>query len=129
MLKIDLHLHSSFSDGVLSPEDLVELLKAKKVVVAALTDHDTVGGVEKFLARCRKFSIKGGAGVELSAAHDGVLHVLGYSFDVENGPLEEALARNREARTRRNVLICEKLRELGFDITLEGVKAHADMGE
>ncbi|MDR1621722.1 MAG: PHP domain-containing protein, partial [Synergistaceae bacterium] len=119
MLKIDLHLHSDCSDGVLSPDELVRELRAKRVSAASLTDHDTIDGVKSFLTRCRRASIKGVAGVELSAAHDGVLHILGYRFDVENEALRSALEQNRKARNLRNVRICEKLRELGFDITLE----------
>jgi predicted metal-dependent phosphoesterase TrpH len=123
LLKIDLHLHSSFSDGILSPEKLALWLKAKKVSVASLTDHDTAEGVELFLSRCGKFGIKGIAGVELSAAYNGVLHVLGYRFDPENEVLRTTLKRNRQARHARNLLICEKLRNLGLAISIEEVKA------
>jgi predicted metal-dependent phosphoesterase TrpH len=126
MIKIDFHLHSSFSDGLLTPEELARSLKARRVSVAALTDHDTVDGVGNFLSQCRRLSIKGIAGVELSAAHKGVLHILGYRFDVKNEALRDALAWNRNARERRNILICEKLRELGFDITMEKLKNYVD---
>jgi predicted metal-dependent phosphoesterase TrpH len=122
LLKIDLHLHSGHSDGVFFPDELVRELRAKRVSVASLTDHDTIDGVKSFLTQCRKASIKGVAGVELSAAYDGVLHILGYRFDVENEAFKNALAQNREGRNARNVLICEKLRGLGFDITLEEVE-------
>jgi predicted metal-dependent phosphoesterase TrpH len=125
LLKIDLHLHSSFSDGVLPPEKLVSLLREKKVAVASLTDHDTAEGVGLFLSRCRKLAIKGIAGVELSAAYKGVLHVLGYRFDPENEILRSALERNRQARDARNLLICEKLRDLGLSISIEEVRAYA----
>ncbi|MDR2175427.1 MAG: PHP domain-containing protein [Synergistaceae bacterium] len=125
MLKIDLHLHSTFSDGTLSPEDLVRALKAEKVSVAALTDHDTADGTGDFLERCRRASIRGVAGVELSAAYERTLHILGYRFDIGNEALQSALAKNRKARGERNVLICEKLRGLGFDISLEELRAGA----
>jgi predicted metal-dependent phosphoesterase TrpH len=125
LLKIDLHLHSTFSDGTFSPEELVRALKAEKVSVAALTDHDTVDGTGAFLAQCRQASIKGVAGVELSAKYERTLHILGYRFDAENGALRSALEKNKKAREERNVLICEKLKELGFDITLEEVRAYA----
>jgi predicted metal-dependent phosphoesterase TrpH len=100
-------------------------LRAKKVSIASLTDHDTVDGVNSFLTQCRKVSIKAVPGVELSAAYDGVLHILGYRFDAENKALRDALAQNRKARKVRNVLICEKLRLLGFDITFEEVASYA----
>jgi predicted metal-dependent phosphoesterase TrpH len=125
LLKIDLHLHSTFSDGILSPGELVRVLKAEKVSVAALTDHDTLDGTGDFLARCRRASIRGVAGVELSAAYERTLHILGYRFDTENEALRDALEKNRKARNERNVSICEKLRGLGLDITLEEVRACA----
>jgi predicted metal-dependent phosphoesterase TrpH len=125
LLKIDLHLHSTFSDGTFSPEELVRALRAEKVSVAALTDHDTVDGTEDFLARCRRASIKGIAGVELSAAYERTLHILGYRFDTGNEALLCALAKNRKARDERNVMICEKLRGLGLDISLEEVRVRA----
>jgi predicted metal-dependent phosphoesterase TrpH len=125
LLKIDLHLHSTFSDGMFSPGDLVQMLKAEKVSVAALTDHDTVDGTEAFLEQCRRASIKGVAGVELSAAYDRTLHILGYRLDTGNEALQNALAKNRRARDARNALICEKLRGLGLDISLEEVGARA----
>jgi predicted metal-dependent phosphoesterase TrpH len=125
LLRIDLHLHSVFSDGILSPEELVRALKAGKVSVAALTDHDTVDGTGDFLAQCRCASIRGVAGVEVSAQHARTLHILGYRFDPENEALRGALEKNRKARCERNVLICEKLRALSLDITLEEVRACA----
>jgi len=125
MLKIDLHLHSSFSDGVFSPDELVRYLKVRRVTVASLTDHDTTDGVSEFLALCRKASIRGVAGVELSASYPKILHILGYRFDVANPALRDVLEKNRNARGIRNVLIIEKLRELGFDVNLEEAEAYA----
>ncbi|MDR2523853.1 MAG: PHP domain-containing protein [Synergistaceae bacterium] len=119
MLKVDLHLHSSFSDGTLPPRALARTLKEKRICVASLTDHDTVDGVEVFLAACRKLSIRGVSGVEFSAAHEGVLHILGYAFDPHDETLRAALERNRDSRNLRNVQICEKLRALGCNIALE----------
>jgi len=126
MLKIDLHLHSTFSDGVFPPGELVQRLKARKVVVASLTDHDTTDGVDEFLTLCRKASIRSVAGVELSASYTGILHILGYRFDVAAPALQSALEKNRNARETRNVLIFEKLRELGLDVNIEEVAACAD---
>jgi predicted metal-dependent phosphoesterase TrpH len=125
LLKIDLHLHSAFSDGTLSSAELVRLLAKGGVSVASLTDHDTTEGVASFMAACRGKSIRAVSGVEISAAHDGVLHLLGFRFDVSNVPLENALKKNRSARNERNIRICEKLRDAGFDVTLEEVRALA----
>ena len=126
MLKIDLHLHSSFSDGALSPAELVGRLKARNVIVAGLTDHDTADGTGQFVALCRKANIKGVTGVELSAAHTGVMHILGYRFDATNHALQSALEKNRNARSARNESIFEKLRELGFDVSAGEAAAYAD---
>ncbi|GHS99436.1 phosphatase [Synergistales bacterium] len=125
MIRIDLHLHSTFSDGELSPPELVLSLKKYGVSVAALTDHDNTDGVKLFLARCRASSIKGVSGVEVSAAYGGVLHIIGYRFDLENKALRDALEKNRSARLERNIRICERLREIGFDITLEEARSYA----
>jgi predicted metal-dependent phosphoesterase TrpH len=126
MLKIDLHIHSTFSDGVFFPSELVKRLKTCRIVVASLTDHDTTDGVGEFLALCRKASVKGVAGVELSASYEKVLHILGYRFDTANPALQSALEKNRNARDDRNVLIFEKLRALGFDVVLEEAAAFAN---
>lgn len=125
MLKIDLHLHSTFSDGILAPEVLVRSLKKNGVAVASLTDHDTVEGVTPFLEACRRYGVRSVAGVELSAAFDGVLHILGYRFDPENAVFLSALQKNRAARDVRNVTICKKLQELGCDVTLDEARAIA----
>ncbi len=125
MLRIDLHLHSTFSDGVLTPAALVQSLNAAKVSIASLTDHDTLDGVKAFSVACRKSSIKSVTGVELSAAYDKVLHILGYRVDVEDKILRDMLEKNKQGRNQRNILICKKLQEYGFDITLEEARAIA----
>lgn len=126
MLKIDLHLHSAFSDGVFSPTELVQRLKARKIVVASLTDHDTTDGVGEFLTLCRRAAIKGVAGVELSASHTKVMHILGYRINVADLALRAALEKNKNVRQARNILIFEKLRALGFDLYIEEAAAYAD---
>jgi len=125
MLKVDLHLHSSFSDGILSPKELVKRLKSHRVVVAGLTDHDTTDGVGEFLNLCRKADIKSVAGVELSASYAGVLHILGYRFDTANIALQNVLERIRNARVERNELVIDKLRNLGLDVSIEEARAYA----
>ncbi|MDR1740511.1 MAG: PHP domain-containing protein [Synergistaceae bacterium] len=119
MLKIDLHLHSSFSDGALAPDELVRRLKERGVSVASLTDHDTAAGVDAFLSACRGASIRGVVGVEVAASNRSVLHILGYRFDMKNAPLADALKSCREERVMRNLLICERLRSMGFSVTTE----------
>ncbi len=126
MLRINLHIHSTCSDGALAPSELVRLLHKHKVSVASLTDHDTVEGVGPFLAGCRRFRIRGVSGLELSsAAPEGELHILGYRFDVDSPSLGEVLERYRVARQERNREIFERLRSLGISISMGDVEAHA----
>jgi predicted metal-dependent phosphoesterase TrpH len=126
LLKIDLHLHSSFSDGVLSPERLAGRLKAGGVSVASLTDHDSTEGTGAFLASCREASIEAIGGVELSAASEKVLHILGDRFDTESGGLRDAIEKCGRGRAGRNASICEKLRKLGLDVSPEEAAVHAE---
>ena len=125
MILIDLHTHSTCSDGTLKPEALVRAAKGRKVSVLSLTDHDTTEGVPEFLAACRHTGVRGLSGIELSAEAPYTLHLLGYNIAPGNGPLEKRLERLREHRKDRNVAICQRLRELGLEVTLEEVEAEA----
>lgn len=126
MLRINLHIHSTFSDGALAPRELAASLHKHKVTVAALTDHDTVEGVGTFLACCRRFRIRGVSGVELSSsAPEGELHILGYRFDLASPGLNAVMERYRAARRERNEEICARLRALGLSISMRDIEAHA----
>lgn len=125
MIRIDLHLHSTFSDGRLTPEQLAARGRRRKVSVMSLTDHDTTAGIPSFMAACARQKIKGVPGIELSAEFPSTLHILGYRIDWSHSPLEEALRLVRNDRDRRNEKICQNLRDLGFPITLEEVEREA----
>ncbi len=119
---IDLHLHSTFSDGSLGPEALVELGASAGLTAMALTDHDTTGGVERFLAAAAAKGIRSVSGIELSVDVTGVVvHLLAYGCDPGNAALNGALARVREGRHRRNVEILSKLGKLGCPIAWDDV--------
>lgn len=127
MLRVDLHMHSTCSDGTCSPAELVRLLSHHRVSVASLTDHDTVEGVPAFLAACRKKGIRGVAGVELSSSFgEDELHILGYRFDLKNPGLTMAMEHYRRARNRRNAAVCERLISLGIPVTIEEVLLRAE---
>ncbi len=116
----DLHLHSSASDGWLSPEKLGELLNQKNIMVASLTDHDTVNGYPAFRKKFRGIAIPG---VELSVLYEGRdYHVLGYGFDPDHPRLKERLAYFRQVRRERMVKMCRLLQGLGLPITKEDVE-------
>ena len=119
---LDLHVHSSFSDGSETPATLVQLAKAAHVRALALTDHDNAFGVPDFLAACRAAELVGIAGIEVSAnIESGTLHILGLGIDVGNEALRDALAEVLEGREERNLRILEKLQDLGFNITYDEV--------
>jgi len=119
---IDLHVHSTFSDGSLTPVALVELAEKDGLSAMALSDHDTTDGIPLFLEACKGRKLIGIAGVEISADFNpGTMHILGYFFDPSNSALAEALFRMRNGREVRNKLILEKLNKLGLKITWEDV--------
>ncbi|MCS6771534.1 MAG: PHP domain-containing protein [Kiritimatiellae bacterium] len=119
-------MHSTFSDGSKTPEELVARGSALGLRGMALTDHDTVSGVERFLNAARAAGIPAVSGVEVSAQLDGgSVHVLGYGIDPTSPALREALGWIREGRSERNREIIHKLNRLGFRITEEEVAAAA----
>lgn len=117
--KIDLHIHSTASDGTFAPAELARAAKAKGLCAAALTDHDTVSGVEEFLSECERIGIKGIAGTELSARFDGEMHIVGLLLDHKNEEFLNKLYYLEHAREIRNKKMLDRCNELGFAITVE----------
>lgn len=124
---IDLHIHSTASDGTLSPEAIVQLALKKKLSAIAITDHDTVGGVQQILKQGIPTEIHFISGVEISIeAPDpfkmgGSLHLLGYGFNPFDGPLNNALKQLQDSRKNRTPKMIAKLNQLGIPISLEQV--------
>ena len=122
----DLHLHTTFSDGLLSPAALIEAAKEAGFGAVAVTDHDATGGLQPALAAGRKLGLEVIPGIELSALEgDKEIHILGYFIDPENEDLQALLARIIAARRNRALEMIEKLRALGLDITAGEVRAGA----
>lgn len=119
---VDLHLHTTASDGVMSPSVLVRYAKAKGLRAIAITDHDTVGGVSEGLVAGSELEFEVIPGIEISAEHSpGSMHLLGYFLDIEHPLLTERLRFLQKARAERNPKIIEKLNRLGIRITYEEV--------
>lgn len=119
-------MHSIFSDGSKTPEELVAEGTTTGLKAIALTDHDTVGGVPRFLAAAESAGIPALSGVEVSAEIDsGTLHVLGYGVDHRNRTLIDHLRWIREGRDDRNREILHKLNRLGLRLTMDDVIRHA----
>jgi predicted metal-dependent phosphoesterase TrpH len=116
----DLHSHTTASDGLQAPSDNVRLAKELGLAAVAITDHDTVAGVEEALAAGERLGIIVVPGVEISTAAEGVeVHILGYYTDNANSLWLKRLAGQRDTRQARNKLILDRLRELGMNITEE----------
>ncbi len=126
---IDLHTHSLFSDGSNTPEELVTLAEEANLTTLALTDHDTIDGLARFLKAGENSSVRTVNGVELSAEYDGkTLHILGYDFDPSNQAFQDALAWIRAGRAERNIQILKKLNALGYDLTYEEIRKYSGNG-
>jgi predicted metal-dependent phosphoesterase TrpH len=123
---IDLHAHTTASDGSCSPRELVALAKQAGVMTLGITDHDTVSGIEEALLAGKETGVEILPGLELSAEYEpGTMHLLGYGIDPTYQPLLDELATRRRDRDERNPKIVEALRALGIDITVEEIKAVA----
>ncbi|MDH3345638.1 MAG: PHP domain-containing protein [Kiritimatiellaceae bacterium] len=123
---IDLHCHSTFSDGSSTPEELIALAEQGGLTALALTDHDTTSGLDRFFSAASNSAVKAVAGIELSAEFGAVaLHILGYFFDPENQTLQESLAWVQSGRAERNEQMLKKLNALGYGLSMEAVQAHA----
>ena len=125
MILVDLHVHSTCSDGTLRPADLPRRGAALGLSVLSLTDHDSTEGIADFLVSCRRHKIAGISGVELSAEFGGVLHILGYRFDPRDPDLDREFAELCVGRDVRNREICLRLQKLGLDVSIEEVEAEA----
>ena len=122
----DLHLHTNFSDGTFTPEELV--LQAQKAGLAciALTDHDSVEGCERARAACAAVKMEFIAGTELTASHDETeLHILGYFLDTQNERLLSEIAKFQLVRQNRIHEMAARINELGLPLKAESVFALA----
>lgn len=122
----DLHSHSTRSDGLLTPPQLVARAAERGVTVLALTDHDEIGGLEAACAAAREAGIELVNGVEISVTwHDHTLHVVGLQIDPRNPQLAAGLAQVRSGRSERAERIAAGLEQAGIAGSLEGARAHA----
>ncbi len=118
----DLHTHTRASDGTGTPSDNVRLAAAAGLSAVSITDHDTVAGLEEALEAGRAAGITVVPGVEISSSENGKdIHVLGYYMDVADPLFLSRLEELRNVREGRNERMLERLRELGYAITLEEV--------
>ncbi len=123
--RIDLHTHSTASDGSMSPGELIRHAKENGLAAVAITDHDTIDGVDEALKVGAEIGIEVIAGVETSVDFNPEMHILGYFFGDAYMNFEPTLQKLRVNREERNPKMVEKLKSLGLDITMEEVRAEA----
>lgn len=116
---IDLHLHSSHSDGTKSPTELVEMASARGLKAISITDHDTVSGTSEAIGAGRRFGVTVIAGVELSVnLGERHFHLLGYDFDWQDRRLLQKLELLQRSRAERNLKILDHLRHRGLELSV-----------
>lgn len=120
---IDLHVHTKASDGEKTPIELIDLAISKNIQAIAITDHDTVDGIEMAVNYSKDKNILVIPGIELDVTvQKGQMHILGLFIDFHNNEFKEKLLNIKKAREDRNNKIIEELNKMGFEITLEELK-------
>lgn len=126
--RVELHCHSIFSDGTLTPAELVARAVKNGVELLTLTDHDSVSGGPELFAAAKAEGLAVRLGIEINCAGEGAadrVHILGYGFDPLSPGFAERLAEFRERRTVRSKRIVENLRALGIAIEFSDVQSGA----
>ncbi|HEY3172834.1 MAG TPA: PHP domain-containing protein, partial [Thermoanaerobaculia bacterium] len=128
-MRVDLHSHSSVSDGLDSPAELVRRMAAGGIDAFALTDHDTLQGLPEAREEAQRRGIELISGTEISAnfAGENDVHILALFVDEGNVGFNEILGQRQEARRTRGERMAEKLLQAGFAIDLEAIRA--DVGD
>lgn len=122
--KIDMHVHSNASDGTFTPRELVDYAVKKGLKAFALTDHDTVAGLEEAIGSAQGSNIEVIPGIEFSTAYEGRdIHILGYDMDYRSDEFRDGLKALIESRDVRNMEMTELLVRNGFEkITYKALK-------
>ncbi len=129
MPRIDLHLHTTYSDGSHSPAEIIQFAHEVGVMALAITDHDIVEGIPEAMEAGANVGIEVIPGIELSSRFDGrETHILGYFFDWQDTTLQTRLTHQQASRHERNPRVVEKLNQLGLELSYEDVKAKAGGG-
>ncbi len=125
---VDLHTHSTASDGSEAPSKLVEMAVSIGLSHLALTDHDTLEGIEEAMAAAKQSSVELIPGTELSLEYSGGMHLIVLWLEPGAGPLQDRLASLQAGRDQRNAAIVDLLVALGMPVTVEEVAEEAGWG-
>ena len=123
---VDLHVHSNVSDGTKSPREVVKHASDVGVAVMALTDHDTVAGIDEAAAAAKEYGVCLVPGIEISAGYrDRDVHILGYFVDTKSREFLDILEKAWEKREERNIKIVEKFRKFDIALDIEAIKKYS----
>ena len=129
-LYIDLHIHSTASDGSLSPREIIKAAEKVPLRAMAITDHDTTDGSAEALQHSKSTDVEILSGVEISAEFElGAMHLLGYLFRLDDVNLTQILEIVQKSRAERNLQIIQRLQDLGIDISYDEVSEVSGGGQ
>ena len=128
--EIDLHIHSTFSDGVLNPTEIVDLAESQGLSAISITDHDTAAGTDEAMQRGRENGVEVISGIEISSWHgDTSMHILGYGFRYNEEQFNSRLSLLQNGREVRNVRIIENLNRLGIKVDIDELLQYSEYGQ
>ncbi len=128
-MKVDLHMHTTFSDGFFSPQELIKKCSEKELSVISITDHDSVESFPDSIKYGKEYDVEVICGVELSTTiEEKDIHILGYFVDYTNSIFLETLQFFRAERKKRAERIIEKLNDLKIFITLADIEKYSGQG-
>lgn len=125
-MKVDLHVHTTASDGLLSPTDIIAKAKENGLNTIAIADHDTIDGIPEGMKAANEKGIRLIPALEISAKHEKQVHMLGYFVDYTDLKFQSFVNKLKNSREERNQKMLKKLGNSGFEITMEELKANAD---
>ena len=125
----DLHVHTTYSDSIYSPEQVLRIAKERGLAAIGICDHDSVSGIEEALELESRYGVEVVPGIELSTEYRNMeVHILGYFMDWNDLQFQALLKTIQEVRKWRAELMVTKLRQLGFNLEFEEVLAESDKG-
>ncbi len=120
--KIDLHVHTTASDGTLTPKEVVQLAASRSLAAIAITDHDTLSGYSEASNAAEECALEVVPGIEISTEYNGAVHILGYYIDLQSPDLQAELNWIVEERDYRNEKICSLMQRDGIAVSYEEMK-------
>lgn len=115
-MRLNLHTHSYYSDGVFAPEEVVKMQADENIEAMSLTDHDSISGIDEAVAAGEKLGLRVLPGIELSSYSNFEIHILGYNFDYKNPSFQQKLDDIKELRRIRIGKTVERLKELNVKL-------------